>query len=156
MAKKLDYQKRLQIFYMPYKRKLIELFKNFPSDNSYVKELSEALLSERKIGTNIVQVRGKISYVELQVFKFASIRKVCAECSIDDFFITFFDYSTEKEIISENFPGEKINALCGYILPFILTCGKDKKYIPLLINDFPSFARYALAYTPPPIELNNF
>lgn len=151
MAKRLDSQKRLQIFYMPYNKKVIELFKNFPADSFYVEELYEALLSERRIGTKVILIRGKICSVELQIYNFASIRKVCLESNKNEFFISYYDYSIEREITSKNFIGEKINGLCDYIFPFIFTCGKDKRYIPLLLNDFSSFARYALEYASPTI-----
>jgi len=137
---------------MSYSKKVIELFKNFPTDSSYVKELYEGLLSERKVGTNIILVRGRISFVELQIFNFASIRKVYPNELIREFYISFYDYSLEKEIISESFSKEEINIIFDYIFPFILTRGKDRIHIPLLLKDFPSFARYALEYNTPVID----
>lgn len=147
MGQKLDPDKRLQISYMAYNKKVLKAFQLFPFESSYNNELYQSLLNDHKKGYGIVLIRTELSSLELQVHGLWSIRKTCIKDD-DSFYLSFFDYKTEDDIISENFSYTSSGFLCDNVLPFVLSKGRDRTRIPLIINYFRSFARYALSYVP--------
>lgn len=49
---------------------------------------------------------------------------------------------------SGDFSKEDANTFCKRALPFMVSYGRDRSTIPLLVNDFLEFSRFALGYTP--------
>lgn len=49
-------------------------------------------------------------------------------------------------VFSKKFYKNESDTMCERLLPFMLSYGKDKSTIPLILNDFPEFANLALRY----------
>jgi hypothetical protein len=51
-------------------------------------------------------------------------------------------------IVSRVFEKGTSDIFCDRVLPFILSHGENRKNIPLIMHDFPEFAKFALDYNP--------
>ena len=62
-------------------------------------------------------------------------------------------YEMTKPIAESNIANKKIKRICNNFLPFMLSRGKDKDTIPLLMKDSLELAKYAITFDPAEIPL---
>lgn len=123
-------------------------FMAFPKDRELVKELCASLYSHKKYGFNIYYSFDESKFIELYIEKFGGIRKEYdfTDCP-ERFQLNFYEGdSYDKGIRTEPLTEKEANNMCKIIVPFFLSDGKKRDKVPLLINDFPEFANFALRY----------
>lgn len=136
--------------------KIINIFHRFPFINdveveNYVKTLENNLFKKNSLSLLIPH------------FSDVDVRSINISCGIigdfsksvsigghnphEIYSCQFIPFDSVHKIISLHFLGKNItNEICSKIIPFIVTAGRDKSNLPLLINTFPKLAHFLLQY----------
>ncbi len=142
----------MQLHDMTFEEKVIMLFKLFPKKQSYTEEVIESLPLVNSAGMNISVSHEYTYYIDLFVNGMCSFRKHWDRDDYSDKRIYRFSYGTGDalvaNIMSPIFDKDSADTLCDRVLPFILSRGANRKSIPLIVHDFPEFAKFALEYNP--------
>lgn len=142
----------LQLHDMSFEEKVIMLFKLFPKKQSYTEEVLASLPLLNSLGMNLTVSHEYSYYIDLYVSDMCSFRKHWERDDYSDKRIYRFSYGTGDalvpNIMSRVFDKKSSDIFCDRVLPFILSHGEDRKYIPLIVHDFPEFAKFALEYNP--------
>jgi len=145
----MSYKLKLKIASMSYTTKIVTLFKIFPKQTPYFMELVRSIEFEKK-GVNFKYAFVGVYFVEMYVEGLGSLRKYWEEDEFDDTLIYRFTFNPGDEYghgeKSPPFDKESSDLFCDRCLPFMISKGKTG--IPLIIHDFPEYARYALEYLP--------
>lgn len=151
MGERLKHTEILRLEDMPFESKVIMLFKMFPRNQSYAEQVQE-LLRYQKNRVEINCSYSEIYFIEIHVSKLGSFKKIWEEDPLTEEKIYRFSYSVGDEyidkVVSKELNKAQSDLFCERALPFMLSHGYDRRKIPLLINDFPEFANFALEYSP--------
>lgn len=147
MGRVIPHEILLKIEGMSYVDKVIDLFKIFPGNQRYFEDLLLSVCNAKR-GINVSCISSEIYLVEVYVTGMGTLKK---HWEMDDQVFQFSfcvgdDYG--EGILSEPFNKKDSDIFCERALPFMLSYGHNKQDIPLLINDFPEFSKYALEYVP--------
>lgn len=132
---------------MSYTERTISVFKTFINDMGTFKELFKILSKDNKNGIIFDYHTCYSNYLCIHVGGVGLLR---LHYNIDESSCTFsfkednnnLKDSLEKVVYTQS----DLNALCDKIIPFMVTKGEDRTDIPLLMNIFPSFAKFALEF----------
>lgn len=142
----------LQLYDMTFDEKVIMLFKMFPKKQSYIEEVIESFPLINKAGMNISVSHEYVYYISLYVHGLCCFKKYWETAAYTDKKIYRFSYNTGDELTSDiassEFDKDSSDILCDRVLPFILSRGVNRKSIPLIVHDFPEFAKFALEFNP--------
>lgn len=137
---------------MPYEEKVIQLFKIFPTDTLYASDLLDSIQRVHKKGINFYSIAESYYSLDMYVDGLGSFKKLWGINVIRDVreysFSFYIGDSVTKGLDSDSFSKEESNILCERALPFMVSYGHNKDGIPLIIHDFPKFAKFALGYVP--------
>lgn len=149
----MKYTELLKMEEMSFEEKVMDLFMRFPFNQSYSEELYKSIQSNHKRGIQITSFHMNIYWVEIYVENLGTFKKHYdrdSDKGVNNLYRISFaekdDHGTGT--MSDPFLKDDVDRVCKNSLPFMLSQGNDKRLIPLLINDFPFFARYALEYQP--------
>jgi hypothetical protein len=149
MSRIINHNELLKIDAMSYENKVITMFQIFPKKLAYFTELFRSARYEMN-SIKLTFCTEYIHFIEIYIIGFGSLRKYWEKEEITDEYIYRFsfcegdDYGEGEQ--SEPFNKEKSDIFCKRALPFMLSYGKLKKEIPLIIHDFPEYAKFALGY----------
>lgn len=154
----LRYNELLKIERMSFEKRIILMFQMYPKNQPYFEELYRSVAFAK---SNI-----KVSYsfsdvynVSIYVIGLGTFRKHWEEEDFSDKRIFTFSFIKEEdihwsptksdfEVRSKSFNKEESNIICARALPFMVSCGQKKRSLPLLMQDFPDFAGFALSFVP--------
>lgn len=147
MGETLNYKEQLKIANMTYIDKAIKLFRYFPKEDAYFHALFNSLQYSRKYIRFSYSTYGNIT-LDVDVPNIGILRKHLddTEEGVSLFSISFHRNSNTDFIKTENLNRNDADLVCERALPFLLSNGNNKIGIPLLVNDFPEFAKFALEY----------
>jgi hypothetical protein len=150
MGELLRYTEQLKIEAMPYGQKVLKMFQHFPKIDAYFITLYMSS-QYKKEGIHLTYCSSEIYFVEIDVTGLGRLRKIWEEIE-DNFFAALFSFCTPEDftprIEAGPFNKEESDKICKRLLPFMISQGANKEDIPLIINDFPDFAKFALEYIP--------
>lgn len=142
----------LQLYDMSYEETVISIFKLFPKKQSYTEEVIKALPSLSKVGYQISVSHEYSYYIDIFISGMCSFRKHWEREDYSDKRIYRFSFGTGDALasntISRVFEKDTSDIFCDRVLPFIFSRGENRKSIPLIMHDFPEFAKFALDYNP--------
>lgn len=128
--------------------KVIMLFKLFPKNQSYSEDVIESLPIINKYGIQVIASYQHTYYIDVYVKGLGSFKKHWGVDSLTDGYIYRFSFAegdhTEIQETSGGFGKEASDKICDRALPFMLSGGEHRRGIPLLLHDFPEFAKFAL------------
>jgi len=128
------------------KDKVLYTFLNFPESHNFLIKSQEDL-GLRTAGFKLdYRFSTSASLVSLSIENIGTFEKYWEVVSKS--YIYAFNVGEYTTAFSNRFNKEESDIFCRRALPFMLSYGKDKSTIPLLINDFPDFARFAIRYIP--------
>ena len=150
----MNWEEKLKIFKMSLEEKILEVFLEYPNKINYIQELVEDIQDEF---ASLTCHRGKQLHADwhkpmslyFYVPRIGELRKNIefedgkAPYSID---FTPFEESLEDRFDLEDLQDEDVNRVVQLMLPFLISGGEDIQGIPLLINTFPEFTRFALRW----------
>ncbi len=140
----------LKINRMPFDKKVFLLFKDFPKRQYVLEEIIKTLPRSSRYGITITASFEYSYNICIFVEGLGSFRKHWEEDMVTDKRLYKFSYSEGEDLgvdkSSESFGKEESDKICERALPFMLSKGKNRKHIPLIIHDFPEFAKFALEY----------
>lgn len=142
----------LNIYGMSTIDRAILLFQSFPGKLTYFEEVFETLRNARR-GVNFHYIAENAYAVEIYTKGLGTFRMHWEEINIVTeengyrFSFSILD-RLGNSFISKGFDKAKADILSSRVVPFMLSKGNCKKDIPLIIHDFPEFAKYALEFTP--------
>ena len=129
-----------------YEEKVILMFKSFPKDKEEYILLFEDLRSIQQEGVMFYYWDNYSRYIDIFVGGVGIFRK---RLNLDNEYNFVFCIDNSNKCLSvEKVSMGKADELCERFIPFMLSHGHDRRKIPLLINDFHEFAKFALEYTP--------
>jgi hypothetical protein len=151
MSRIINHEDLLKIDAMSYEDKVMFMFQIFPKNILYFEELYRSA----QYGQNGVQLHyciDHIYYVEFYTIGLGSLKKYWEKDEITDEYIYRFVFCEGDEYSdgAQSDPFNKVNSdiFCKRALPFMMSYGQNKQDLPLIIHDFPEFAKYALEYIP--------
>jgi hypothetical protein len=140
----------LKINKMTFEKKVLLLFKDFPKKQYVLEEIIKTLPRSSKYGITITASFEYSYYISIYVEGLGSFRKNWEEDIVTDKRTYTFSYSEGDDLSVGkgifSFGKEESDKICERALPFMLSKGKNRKLIPLIIHDFPEFAKFALEY----------
>lgn len=146
----MRYLNILKIDEMSLEEKILELFKIFPRQNQYYDDLLQSIRIPRGKGLSISSFHQGIYWLEIYLEGFGTFKKHW-EIDTDGYKGVYsVSFSPGESTKSANELGplelDKCNKICEKVISFMSSYGKDKKLIPLLVNDYPAFAKFALEF----------
>jgi hypothetical protein len=150
MSKIINHEELLKIDAMSYEDKVTTMFQIFPKNFGYFEELYRSVQYDKK-DIQLIYCVEHIFYVEIYVLGLGSLKKYWEKNEITDEYIYRFAFCEGDEygggVQSDSFDKMSSDIFCRRALPFMMSYGRLKKDIPLIIHDFPEFAKFALGYT---------
>ena len=128
-------------------KKLLNIIKGFPDEARTIEQYKEGNYLKRGIQLCIEYGTWE-AIITLTVFDMGIIRKHTSYTNKETKFSCSIYVPENVFIFSRYFIKKESDILCERLLPFMLSRGKNKSTIPLIINDFPEFANLAMRYIP--------
>jgi hypothetical protein len=158
----LKYGELMKIEAMSYEDRVIKMFQTYPRNLNYLNELSRSIEFAKK-GTKIYYTDSEVFYISAYVEKLGTFRKYWEQADFSNERIFVFSFTPEeemqwsieridKEIRSRTCNKQDSDLICERALPFMLSYGKKRRLIPLLLRDFPDYVEYAMSFTPKEIR----
>jgi hypothetical protein len=153
-----NYEMREKIFRMSLVRKVVEAFVAFPYKRDYVRMLVSNILNDSHEKDMSLELSYETSmHISIEVRN----KQIAKYYDIDDipkpYTFTFIPDLTDtipnqgsvfdpkyKRLDCDDMDKQDADIVCHAALPFILK--RDRSDIPLLVNIYPEFAKYALAW----------
>lgn len=134
----------LDITTYSYAEKVILMFRSFPYHRIAYESLYKELQSTRQDGIVYSYYDNHSRFMDICV---GGIGIFCKNINIDnEYSLTLTGLCDRKEISLKKVPNDQVDKICEKVIPFLLSNGKNKKTIPLLMNSFPEFAKFALEF----------
>jgi hypothetical protein len=142
----------VEIHMMNLESKILEAFEIFP--RQYRIDLLLSAINDEgsnigiKMNMSLITSTTAEDDLELYVSDFGVLTKYYDPENEDPYEIRFEIYNNPNHLKLMDLSKEKCNEICRRIIPFMLSRGKNKNDIPLLVNDFQEFAQWALKFNP--------
>ena len=145
-------EKILELYDIPVMDRAILLFQSFPGKMTYFEEIFETLKNIQK-GIFFSYTAENIYVVEIYTVGIGTFRMYWEEIDLITKQVGYrFSFSlldeTTKMFTSPGYEKVDADIISSRALPFMVSKGHYKESIPLIIHDFPEFAKFALEYTP--------
>lgn len=150
MTDVLKYTEQLKIEAMSYGQRVLKMFQHFPKVDAYFQTLYRSV-RYGKPGISFCFSNDTIRFVEIDTGWVGRLRRSYEEVE-DGFFVHIFSFYVSEGIAPSMETGaflkDQADKMCESLLPFMVSYGDNRVNIPLLVNDFPEFAKFALEYVP--------
>jgi hypothetical protein len=134
---------------MPDETKIIKLFQYFPF-KEYLSEELYKLVEHFNLKIKIEHQLYPVYFIEISVVNLGTIRKSYNKEDAPFEYIFMFvawDESPAYRTVNSSLMNKTLSdVVCSRIIPFMVSQGRNKKDIPLLIHDFSEFAKFAMKY----------
>jgi len=149
VTRRVHYEEQIKIEEMPFKDRVLLMFKMFPAHVAYFEELYRSVRYGKK-GIKVSFSCEDIYVIDVYIEGLGTLKKYWEEAELDESKIYRFSFCVGEDygpgVSSEPFEKEASDIFCERALSFMLSYGHDKRQLPLLINVFPEFAKFALGY----------
>lgn len=150
MTHRVSYEEQIRIEEMPFNQRVIQMFKMFPTNPPYFEELYRSVRYGKR-GIRVSFSDDDIYVIDVYVEGLGTLKKHWEDAELEESKIYRFSFCAGEDysegVRSDTFQKEASDIFCERALPFMLSYGYDKRRIPLIIHDFPEFAKYALEYS---------
>jgi hypothetical protein len=147
----IPHEELIRIDSMPFKERVLLMFKMFPGSQAYFEELYLSVQYGRK-GIKVSYCAEDIYVIDVYVEGLGTLKKHWEEAELDESRIYRFSFCAGEDygpgVHSGPFNKEKSDIFCERALSFMLSYGHNKRQVPLILHDFPEFAKFALEYVP--------